>query len=360
MLMCGFAISAAAQRSAAISVPLWDSQLYLTDEAQVPKQQRLGAFKSGVVFENDNIVLAYSVTRNASPALSQRGSRLSSDPYLLRLVLYDAKSGKMIGGGELPTLPRQTELLVTNSGKLLIRTGNIIGVYDSALRQLANKQLDKSNEYEHFGLSLSPSGKVVWLRHDSGYHSSFQALDADSLVEKATCNGDQLDRSFSGSDTWITAPTFPDENRLLLSNCRGKWKLLFATNGVANAGNPVFVSNDTILVSSKHKFLLLRTDGSTSLLDNQPASMSVENKITVARSSTLAAVSLAHFSGGLFDGQLRRKKTSIIVYNVQARIPVSSLRILPDPQFAYDFALSPDGSMLAVMTDSHLRVYRLP
>jgi len=359
-LMCAFVVSGAAQGPAAVSIPLWDAQLYLMDEAQVPKQQRLGAFTSGIVFENDTIILAYSVIRNANPTLSRRDSRWSSDPYLLKIVFYDAKTGKVIGGGELPTVPRQTDVFATHAGNLLFRTGNLIGVYDYALRQLASKELDTSKEYEHFYLSISPDGRVVWVRHNSGYASSFQALDADSLAEKAGCSRNQLDHSFSGSDTWITVPTFPDENRLLLSDCRGKWKLLFAATGVANASGPVFVSNDTILISSEHKFLLLRTDGSTSLLDDQPSSMSAESKIAVARSSSKAAVSLAHFSGGVFDGQLRRKKTNIVVYNVQTRNALSSLRIVPDPQFAYDFALSPDGSMLAVMTDSHLRVYRLP
>jgi hypothetical protein len=59
------------------------------------------------------------------------------------------------------------------------------------------------------------------------------------------------------------------------------------------------------------------------------------------------------------DGTWRATKVELCVYDLKARTEVSVANVVPLPQLKLAFALSPDGSLLAMQTDSLLRIWRL-
>ena len=54
---------------------------------------------------------------------------------------------------------------------------------------------------------------------------------------------------------------------------------------------------------------------------------------------------------------IRRSRTRILIYDTNLRKRISSVQVVPIPKGDYDFALSRDGSKLAVMIDDHLNIY---
>jgi hypothetical protein len=56
------------------------------------------------------------------------------------------------------------------------------------------------------------------------------------------------------------------------------------------------------------------------------------------------------------DGTWRATKVELCVYDLKARTEVSVANVVPLPQLKLAFALSPDGSLLAMQTDRLLRI----
>jgi Tol biopolymer transport system component len=73
------------------------------------------------------------------------------------------------------------------------------------------------------------------------------------------------------------------------------------------------------------------------------------------------AVSLVEGKGGgFFDTDVRRIGNQIAVYDLSSRERVLTVDVVPLPKNAYDFALSPDGSKLAILNDRKVSVCSVP
>jgi len=57
---------------------------------------------------------------------------------------------------------------------------------------------------------------------------------------------------------------------------------------------------------------------------------------------------------------VRRVSTHLVLYDLHLRKRVLNLNITPLPELDYDFALSPDGSKLAVLNVRNVSVYSVP
>ena len=60
------------------------------------------------------------------------------------------------------------------------------------------------------------------------------------------------------------------------------------------------------------------------------------------------------------EENVRRVSTHLVLYDLHLRQRVLNLNITPLPEHDYDFALSPDGSKLAVLNVRNVSVYSVP
>ena len=125
-------------------------------------------------------------------------------------------------------------------------------------------------------------------------------------------------------------------------------------------GDPVFASNSQLLAAGCSHVVILNINGEVLLDDHYSEKFHIENRsVTVSRDGNFAAVSIMTTKGGAFDTAVRRSQTKVVVYDLLRKQRSVEIEVLPLPSFVYKFALSPDGSLLAVMIDSTVKVYRL-
>lgn len=88
----------------------------------------------------------------------------------------------------------------------------------------------------------------------------------------------------------------------------------------------------------------------------------LEQKIAVARNGSDAAVSLNHWKGSDFwdTGKSQTVAKSVIVYNLAQGKKVFGFALEPPPKNVLDYAVSPEGSEVAILSDGRITVCDLP
>jgi hypothetical protein len=84
----------------------------------------------------------------------------------------------------------------------------------------------------------------------------------------------------------------------------------------------------------------------------------LEGEIAASRNGKIAAVSLMQTKGrGIRYCYPPFGHREVVVYDLDQRRAVSKAKVDPLPKSSYHFALSPSGKMLAIMTDSIVRIF---
>ncbi len=90
---------------------------------------------------------------------------------------------------------------------------------------------------------------------------------------------------------------------------------------------------------------------------------SLDRKIAIAQNGQAVAVSANRRKGTDFwdTGKgIRLVATRLVVYDLSLKKPVLTVDVAPLPKNDYDFALSPDGSELAILNDRKVSVCSVP
>ncbi|MFZ0313577.1 MAG: hypothetical protein WAL85_12795, partial [Candidatus Korobacteraceae bacterium] len=140
-----------------------------------------------------------------------------------------------------------------------------------------------------------------------------------------------------------------------------KWKVIAGKPSLSCVGLPTLVT-DTTLVTSCKPFSYLSTTGKIVFQDTFGKTEAMEQKTAVAQSGTLVAVSLNRQKGHDFwdtgSGQQVTAR-SVMVYDLLKERRTFSFELKPLPKSDLDYALSPEGSKLAVLSDRHVTVCSL-
>jgi hypothetical protein len=106
----------------------------------------------------------------------------------------------------------------------------------------------------------------------------------------------------------------------------------------------------------------MTTEGKFVLTDHSEKHESFDGgKIAAAQSGAVLAAALAKGKGGgFFDTDVHQTGARIAVYYLSLKRRVLTVEASPVPTCDYDFALSPDGSKLAILNDDTVSVWCLP
>ena len=389
--ICSMSFICAATQSPSVDspIPLWSTPDFgmgspnssTLTQLKGRYQALLDTNRAGIAFLDDKHVIVHEVEVDPTQLSSRRSPDISS-PFRLHTILLDASSGKLLLSKEWGTRVHESSVYVTNGGALL-KTGNM-------LRLLRSADLE---EYQKMALpeppciyivSVSASQKTVMLNciDQRANVSHFDVLDGSTTKARYSWSeSPPLYHYSSISDTAIAAVDSTKHEIIVSKFGSRRWNSIEEGNGTVPSppvfpNLPLLVSDELLFVERSNKFLLISVDGRllmTSqpptidfclLMTSQPPSkdkISPEvRKIVVAQGGGFVAVASQNIDvrTHLFtEASISLLSVDVAVYDLTLKQCVLNVEIAPLPTNDYDLALSPDGSMLAILDDRRISVY---
>lgn len=352
--------------------PLWSSHLLDWEKPPSARGVFAGVFFSppalegrspGIVFLDNNHLVVHEL--NATGQLSTRDDSHGSSAFILHTLIVDAKSGEVLLAKDLPTRPERilehpSTSVQAVAGGVVVRTGRILLLFSPELKELQTLTLPQDNPNETWIVSVSPTGRTVLLNGYDRQSSHFSVLDGSTLATRTSWAGPPLRHSYSISDSAIVAADTKQEYFGITLFGTNSWKTIYGqANKAGCIQTPTFIT-DRLIANAGCGLALVNVDGESLMKVNPEKQQSIQPKIADARAGAVFGfASTFGTGGGLWDIDTRISSVNITAYNTLLRKSILSLRLDPLPKQYYDFAFSPDGSKLAILTDGNVTVYKL-
>jgi len=322
---------------------------------------------AGVLFSNDGRLIVFAVDTLVVETHSRKIPERVR-PSLLRLLLLDPTSGKVALRKEERTKGGVAAVFATTGG-LLVKSGPPMELYSPDLAQRAELPLQFARN-PGIIVSVSPTGRTIMFNdvvEDSfrQFHSHFDVLDAGTLkVRYSWDESPPLYHHYSISDRGIAAIDF--NSHLIVASEFGKnrWLRVGKPFGQCGSSNTPTLYSDEELTYGCDSLVATSTGGQVLMTDVFPSGDASSGKTAVAQGGRFIAVSVRTGKTKTdllaLESVLRVTAMHIRVYDMATKKEVLTVSVDPLPRKNYDFALSPDGSKLAVLNDRKVSVYAVP
>lgn len=334
----------------------------------VERKVWLSPFK--IDFQDDStLVLSWVTADKPLPHLPKREkfSRRPVVPAHLHLLFVDAKKGTKIREKDLSVPSAPTSVFVNHSGNLIVRAGNSVKLYsaDFALMNEAKFPLpiDFSRVDSASRIEISPDGRRLALCSKPGNTAKTELFDADrlrplgGLLEPQKDCVQQVFLPHNGQLEPLPTIETANPSPASASSAKRFWPPM----------QPVI--GDTIVVFRGSYMEFHAKDGKALTSDTLGTRQGFVPGGATARDSDLFAVVFARMRGltvpGL-DMYAFPSDEGIAVYDVRTAKRTFTVRVRgssPWPPWRFvssRCALSPNGTVLAVLSNSSLSFYRLP
>jgi hypothetical protein len=328
------------------------------------------ANRAGTVFIDEKRLLTYEVDVDTGQ-FSSRKNPSTSSPFRLRASVLDASSGKIMFTKDWETSIRGSSVNTVKDG-ILVRAGTMLRLLTKDFAEVQNVTLSEEDRggtlhWDLWIISVSPTGKTVMVNriNQKANVSRFDVLDGDSF--KLRCSWIEspgLYNSYSISDIAIATTEFHPPPRVLLSEFASRmWKPVGSKSKEGSFGVPTMLNNDQLFLQVGNQLSILSTDGRSHVLYELDKTETLDQRIALSQDGGFAAMSLNTFEVKkhiLSETTWREFPKEILVYNLSLKKCVLTVDVNPLPKNDYDFALSSDGSKLAVLNDRKVSVYTVP
>jgi hypothetical protein len=337
-----------------------------------------GALATSLWFTNDQTLIATFVTRegeDGNPKLS--GRKGESLPLRLQAVFLDSVSGKVTASRKWPSDSRNASVIATLHGKFVTQTGNELTLYNSNLEEIKSINLPPSSSQFEWHATPSSTGENILLRMGQESKQSLfswmwiktQTLDVvhsweaqpegyvsitdDRLALNTVCTHIGCDPSKLEITTLSTGSTIeePSESRTIY------WvndDEIFMPGDPRSEINPHMPAR---LIRAGGEILYTETQLSGGSKWWSPPIRSSEGKRFVVPGLIIIG---AHPS---VDISGHTEFRSVLVYDLPSHGQPYVLEVkganIKDLR-PNNIALSPDGSQLAILSNTIVRVFQLP
>lgn len=349
---------------------LWRAEvLHVSPARKGPLVPTSDPNRAGLTFVDATRLIVYEVDSNLEVDHPANSTRVDN-PVQLVAYLLDADTGGRLSSRDWGTGSHSSSISVV-AGGILMRTGSMLRLLTKDLAEI--KKIDfrdqaRANRFQFdiLELSVSPTGKTIMLNaiDQRANESRMELLDGADL----DYSGSWVDRPplyhlYSISDSEIAAA---DESRSQIVRAKFgsvQWQDLGEKSRGGCLGLPTFITADLLLVHVCGNLVVEDDEGRVrsvlGMSQNEPSSYKIAFSYfpgPVAFSHDDIKITKHAFSEPTVQTISRR----VLVYDLRLHKIVQSLDVSPLPTTVYDFALSPDGSKLAILSDRTVSVYRIP
>jgi hypothetical protein len=356
----GSSCGAAESKSLDCANPLWTAEVIGTfsPARSIASANLIDSNRAGITFLDKERLIVHEVVLDASRLSSRQSS--DSSQFRLRVSVLDAGSGKSTASAELGTRVHESSIQIT-SGGALVRSGETLRLFSRDFVQ--EKELILPRSEDKYTVTVSASGKNILINRHDEHSSHLEVLDGGTLqVRQEWIETPPLRRLYSSSDDSIAAADFNQEHILFSEFGGGRWRVIGDSTKLACIGVPTFVTDST-LVNACKDFSYISSDGSLIFQDSFSKGEALVRKIAVSQDRKAVAVSLDRTKGSDFwdTGKgIKLVATYVLVYDLSLKKRSFTVEVNPPPKSDYDFALSPDGSRLAILNDRRVTMCSVP
>jgi hypothetical protein len=336
-----------------------------------------GTVRSEIDFAEGNSLLWVYVTRDNNFSPAKRNDPLPPSTGKLHAVLLDAATGDEKAKRDWSVPNVYGVRVAINDGTLLTCIDTKLQLFSPRFESLATREVPENNQCMNLR-NLKASGpsekkEIFFLSYGYGVSSHADFLDADTLEVTSTSKDNLADIS----DRWQIG--FCGKPRqVCFRQADSAWQILkspLASNQVSRGETRSvgFVNDNIAVIRSDREMEVVKMDSSTlfqvKLSRNRSYGRFVANELGVSSGGERFAVMEEKMEGidsDFFDMGKFPSDDEIVVYDISERRAIFTLKVKGDsawPPFVEhrnQFALSPDGNRLAVVSDGILRIYRLP
>lgn len=358
-------VPGAAAADSGVEKPVWQISLKIPD---YPSENGLRPWvRPAVTFiDPDEVVVAYaSPARNAPPGT-----------WELEVFVLGEQDGRVQLHKTFPMSGRSAGLFRSKLGKLIIWLGDkLIVLLPKTFEREKSRELrggvEPYSDGQHVVL-VNWNGYTVKTGPGSGYvHDSTDTVSfvrLDTLETEATCEVDGLDipKAVMGDLAVNTVTAAGGRRAVYLGNFCDAWKRISDLQGGVS-----FLSIDKLVVADypdlERPHVTLLTTGGNQVcsvdLAKYSGSLDAAKPSSDGRRLALEIHDLRGSEKPTLDMYRHFSRTHISVYGPKSD---SCLALLLDvgttkrPRWPFDFALSSDGSRLAVLGDGRVRMFRVP
>jgi hypothetical protein len=291
-------------------------------------------------------------------------------PLRLRAIFLDALSGKIATSRDWPSDSIRSIIVTTLDREILIQTGDELALYGSDLQKLKSIKLPPSSPVE-WGAVISPTRKnILFVR----VHPELKQRPLSWIWVQT----DTLDILHSWEAQPNGVESITDDKIALSTWCGyigcGPTKLEIrglSTDWVTigpGGGRPSFVDSDALFLTgnlnTKSPAQLIRTNGDVLFSEEQPSQGDIwwTSPTTSSQGDRFIAAGTREEGGmAAFDVDGHSVLRKVLVYDLysQGRTYVLDVKG-PKIQDTMLFALSQDGSRLAILNKESVELFLLP
>ena len=324
---------------------------------------------ASVTFLDSETLAVSFLTLNEHPGLSKRDAPMGSF-VLFHTVFLDPLNGRIYQQRSWGNAGFWMAFLPLDNSKCFVQVADRIAVYSKDLHEIATAKVHVAGDlYPRF--AVSPSGDTLFAFSDSydtkkGWLTRIDILDPDNLTSKASTftTGHRFETVSDAQVAYTAAMKPATPLRLLVHKTDGsstsKTHELFypgptaKTIASSHCSTATFVSNSVLAISGDCGNLFLARAGGI-FQEINAVEFRFGSDIRPSRDG-------AQFAFARYKARADSEKIpnlELCVYDISRHKVIFTFPVSPLPQHKLGFALSPDGSLLALQSDNLLRVWSI-
>lgn len=288
-------------------------------------------------------------------------------PLSLHVVRFK-KNGEFSSQEIIPTPSwNENAILSGAAGSLLIRTGSKLSLFSSSMQRLGEKQLPPTpnSVLINWQIFALPNRQSFLLYNFHGPDTTIELLNWTDLQPIRKCAYSPHDQVLSVSNRNILssypgARENPLNRRVGISEICGPFQFSYSWDG--DPTSAVLADDSSIILAgggSSVSFVVNAKERWKHLFNKK--SDVVSDHVEVSADGQFLAIAVKQFKGGsrAFDVSSKLKSINVIVYQVRTGEKLLEVPVNPTPSWTFDFALSPQGDLLAIISDGLLEIVSL-
>ncbi len=281
-------------------------------------------------------------------------------PLSLHVVRF-AKDGTFLFEGTIPTSSwDENAIFYGSNGSLLIRTGTKLGLYSSDLKKSKEMDLPLSTNSVRimWGIFPLPNRKAFLLTA----HPSMRVLDWADLKPLRECQTSQYfnELSVSNDEILFVRPNLGETQHvhsLDVNELCGPMRFSYSWDG--DPLGATLLHGDRFLLANYSPFIVAIAGNTVQWrTDFDKNSDVVADHVEVSADGEVLSVAVIEFGSGsrFLDISRKVKSVKVVVFRAKNGQRLLATSVIPTPVSRFDFALSPDGKSISIVSDGFLQI----